>query len=297
MRTARTWLPLIVALIVALAGCNKPPEAGGKNPEKVYGTIISLSPGTTELIGNYLMEGTVLRGRTAACNYPPHVTSVPVVCSVKPDYEKIAEIKPDLIVYDKTLFTDADIEKLKQVAPRADHLVFEGDTVDSYMDFVYRLGSALQSATRFSEYVDKVHAKAMPGRTNPPDPRPKAMVLIGGGGTEYMAAGLDGFLADAIRSAGGTPIGPKSRKFETINVEALIQDNPNVIFTNSPAQVILADKRLQNVDAVKHQRIIEVNGDILLRAGTRVDRLLERFYSAIGNASHDMAQKGHRGEP
>jgi iron complex transport system substrate-binding protein len=286
MRLFRVVVPLVLILL-GVTACKQEQNFGGKNPTKVYGSVISLSPGTTEIIGNLALEGSVLVGRTQACNYPPHVTDVPVVCSDKPDYEKIAKIQPDLIVLDATLFSPAEIEKLKQVAPRADFRILDAKTVDQFIDFIYRLGSDLQSSSRFSEYADKVYAKSRVARTNPPEPKPKVAVLIGGGG-EYWAAGTEGFLADTIRGGGGIPVGPKSVKFERVNVETLVAENPDVIMTGKDKDQIEKDPRLASISAIKSKSVYNFDPDILLREGTRVDMLLDKMNSVIAARSAEM---------
>lgn len=273
----------LLALVAALAiGCNQVDNVGGKTPKRSAKTVISLSPSTTELIGQYSLNPSILKGRTQACNYPPNMLNVPVVCSVKPDYERIASLKPDLIVYDAILFNPSDIDKLKQAAPDATILEFKANSVDEFIDSAYRLGAEVESGSRFSEYLDKVYAKSRVGRSNPPDPKPKFAVLLAGGG-EYMVAGTDSFLADAIRSAGAEPVGPKSTKFETMPVEALIEANPDLILVADDAAPILKDPRLASVRAVKDKAVEVLKGDVLLRAGVRVDKMIEKF-TALANA-------------
>jgi iron complex transport system substrate-binding protein len=280
---------LIPLLLLVAWGCNQPPSVGGYQPPKSFKTVVSLSPSTTELIGSYAMDPGVLKGRTQACNYPTTVLNIPVVCSVKPDYERIAGMKPDLIVYDDTLFSQADIEKLKQVSGDVFLFPMKSKTVDEYIDSVYKLGALLESSSRFSEYVDKVYAKSRVGRSNPPNPQPKVEVLIGGGNTEFMAAGTDGFLGDVIRSSGGEPLGPKSVKFETVSIEALVQANPDLILTNEDVNTILKDPRLATVSAVKAKAVYAINADILLRAGARVEKLIEKVSALISSRSAEMA--------
>jgi len=285
MRLTRVLAPLL--LLFSAAACKKEENFGGKNPTKVYGSVVSLSPSTTELIGNLALEGSVLVGRTQACNFPPHVTSVPVVCSDKPDYERIAKLQPDLIVLDAILFSPAEIEKLKQVAPKAEFRILDAKNVDQFIDFVYRLGSDLQSSSRFSEYADKVYAKSRVARSNPPEPKPKVAVLIGGAG-EYWAAGTDSFLADTIVGGGGIPVGPKSAKFERVNVETLVAENPDVIMTGDSKKQIEKDPRLASLRGVKSKSVYDFDPDILLRAGTRVEILLDKMNSVIAARSAEM---------
>ena len=91
---------LILTLLLPLSGCADKPARLARRP-KVYRKIISLSPGTSEIVASDA-DATTLKGRTAACNFPQNMmASIPIVASIKPDYEKIQSLKPDMILYDK----------------------------------------------------------------------------------------------------------------------------------------------------------------------------------------------------
>ncbi|MEZ5163592.1 MAG: hypothetical protein R2688_07525 [Fimbriimonadaceae bacterium] len=72
--------------------------------------------------------------------------------------------------------------------------------------------------------------------------------------------------------------GSDSKKFETVNVEQLLQWNPDIILTTEEgAKAIGADARLKSLNAVRDLYVFGTDPDILLRAGVRVDDLLENF--------------------
>lgn len=290
MRFFRAGLGFLLLLGLLPAGCQPKENLGGKDPARSYKKVISLSPSTSELIGNYALDPTILKGRTQACNYPPALLNVPVVCSVKPDYEAVARANPDLIVYDATLFNPADIEKLKQAAPNADLLEFKANSVDEYIDSVFRLGAAVESSSRFSEYVDKVYTKSRIGMSETLDPKPKMAVLLAEGG-EYMVAGTKSFWGDVITKSGGEAIGPDSSKFETMPIEALVQGNPDIIIVADDGSRVQADPRLKTVSAIRGKSIEAIPGDVLLRAGMRVDKLIEKF-NALATSRSDAMKGG-----
>ncbi len=162
----RIWRWIVLLLTATwLVGCNPPDTVvGGKN--RPYGTkiMVSLSPSLTELVRQTGMFMD-LAGRTASCNYPPGLESVPVVMSgVKPDYEKIAKIKPHVIFLESDLFSAADIEKLSQTG--AQIFKFKANSIDEFKDQIYRLGALIGSEKNFSESKQPV---AKP-RLSPPIP-------------------------------------------------------------------------------------------------------------------------------
>ncbi|RYG87739.1 cobalamin-binding protein, partial [bacterium] len=92
-RALLVLLPLASLVLGGLAtgGCQQAQAIGGKARPTIYRRIVSLSPSTSEVL---VSNGIPLSGRTAACDYPANVKSVPVVAGVKPDYEALAKVKP-----------------------------------------------------------------------------------------------------------------------------------------------------------------------------------------------------------
>ena len=111
---ARAFLFALLGMLLALGGCQPATVIGGGiPPTKRYRTIASLSPSTTEIVASNIYTITLV-GKTAQCNYPTMKVGVPIVMNgVKPNYERLAQIRPMAIVYDESLFTQADIDKLK----------------------------------------------------------------------------------------------------------------------------------------------------------------------------------------
>ncbi len=269
----------LFSLLSLLAGCQERPILGGRTAPKTYSKIISLSPSTTEIIASF-SEGDALKGRTASCNFPDFVARIMTVASTKPDYERIASIKPDLIVYDRVLYSDADIEKLKQTG--AELYPFDIHTVDGLIDWVYRYASKTGNEKRFAEYVDKIYAARQAAQAKVPSPRPSVAIIIGSG--PYMIAGLQTFQSDVVNLSGGQAVGPNSARFEPIDTEKLIALNPQAIFTDQPPDAILKDARLGTLEAIRRRRVARVNPDVLLRAGARVHKLIEAMSRFLQSA-------------
>lgn len=107
-------------------------------------------------------------------------------------------------------------------------------------------------------------------------------MLIGQPGS-YLAPGTDSFWADILRQCGVNPLGPKAKAFAPINVEAIVQADPQVIFTSTGVGAkVLGDPRLQTVAAVKNKRVYEIETDVLVRRGARIDMLVDSIGVAIG---------------
>ncbi|CAN5469254.1 N/A [soil metagenome] len=277
----RRFAPFL-ALAVLLAGCTTTatPVGGQPRPKRIT-SVVSLSPSTTELVTTINYTG-ILKGRTASDNYPKSVETVPVVASVKPDYEQIKTISPGLIVYDASLYNAGDIQKIKELG--FDTFAIDANTIDDYTTELYKLGSLLAGETSVSDYIDRVLSSRSSAMGDAPSPKPKVAVILPGSGGEHYIAGTKSFVADVVRASGGEPVGPDADKFVPLSPESIVGQAPDTIVIgakadNAAAQVglILNDARLRSLPAIVNKRIIPIDEDVLARRGSRVDKLIDNL--------------------
>ncbi len=271
---------LIVSALALAVGCGPAnQQLGGRPRQKVYRSIVTLSPSTTELLSvTQQLNAQRVRGRTAADNYPKAtVDQIPIVASVKPDYEKIAAIKPDLVLYDKDLFNANDVEKIKKLG--ADTFVLDAVTVDDLVKELYALGSMVGGETNVSDYVDKIYAARAASASI--TVHPKVAIIMPGDGGAHMIAGTDSFDADVVKSAGGQLVGPKGSIFVPLDPEFLLTQNPDWIISVGAPTALLTDPKLKALKAVSQGKIFGISADILLRRGARVDSLITAIFDKI----------------
>lgn len=265
---------------LALVGCLDTDQ------KKIYGegfdnptSIVSLSPSSSEVLGKW-GPFEHLKGRTASCNWPSFIGSIPVVLDqTKPNFEKIAALKADLVVYDPQLFNADDIAKIEQLGAKT--LAWDPMTVDELIEDVHKMGASTRSEIKSSEYADLVYVAKRRALAEAQDPSPTVVLVIPGTGGEPMIAGANSFQADVIRSAGGKPLGPDSDRFVTLNAEALVAQNPDVIIVTGKKSAILGDPRFASISAVKNGRVEEITADAALRRGGRVDLFITAMSGMI----------------
>jgi len=288
MRLMRRALVLLLVLVAAI-GCQQQAMTGGKPRPKGSHTVVSLAPGTTELATAFGSTYNLL-GRTQACNYPVGVEHAPVVATTKPDYEKISSINPEVILYDSTLYSPGDIQKLQSLGPKL--VEVKGDTVDQFIQCLFPLGKALHNESKMSEYADNILAARNGALADPlPKEQKVAMVMTSDKGLGYVAAS-GSFQADCGRAAGANIVGPQGNAFLPVNVEAFLQMNPDIIVVavsrkdaDKDIQALLSDPQLQGLNAIKAKRIVPVDGDVLLRRGSRVDKLIDSLHRSLKKVS------------
>lgn len=282
MRRAPRILPgLLIAVLLGL-GCAKSNRLIVYGvPAKAARSIVSLSPSTTEVVA--LKGGTnFLAGRTSSCDFPTFVKKIPVVCSIKPDYEKIAEIKPDLIVYDPDLFNASEVAQMKNYC-RMEPFALGGDTVADFEDNLYKLAQLYTGETFMSQYVDQVESAKRASMADPVTPKPKVALLLPGDHSEHMIAGTKSFQADEIRCATGEPVGPDARMFVKLNAESLIQMNPDIILVaGNDTAPITNDPRLKSLAAVQKHRVRAIIAGAILRRGARVPDVIDQLHGTFG---------------
>jgi iron complex transport system substrate-binding protein len=296
----RRWVPflLLLSVVFTLFGCGQKAPQQRPVREKFYARIVSLSPSTTELVGS-TADITRLVGRTQACNWPTSLGGTPVVASVKPDYERITEIDPDLVVYDGDLFNEQDIERLKAAAPNADFWAMTAKTYDEYIQQVFELGSLLGTEMRMNDYINKVRAERAGVEAAPYDQTMRvAIVMPGGGVGGDMIAGTNSFLANIVRIAGGEPVGPDADNFVPVNPEALVGWNPDVILVpasnqdTSGAVALIRNPQYSTIGAVRERRVRAINSDIMLRRGSRLENLIAGVHASINPGEIRIAPRG-----
>lgn len=274
----------LAGLLLLSGGCGSPNDAAFKRPKKLYGTVVSLSPGTTEIISMEFGSERLV-GRTASCNFPASVEKIPIVTKgPKPDYEKLAEMKPDLIVYDPVLYNDQDVQKLKELG--IDLFALKAGSLNEFEKSLYVFGSLTKSETNMSDYVTKIEGARGHANASNETAKPKVAVIMPGKGSEHSIAGLSSFQADLVRAAGGTPVGPAADRIVALNVESLIRDDPDIVVVagdKKDRESVSADPRFQALKAVKGKRVFSFDPDIILRAGSRVDVAITKLAEVIGS--------------
>ena len=273
----------LFALLLLISGCKKSQQQIGGIPlAKRYTTVVSLSPGATELISSKLTNVRLI-GRTAQCNWPTTNAKLPIVMKgVKPNYELIAELKPGIVLYDDLLFQEADIAKFKELG--IDTFAIKGNTLTDFEKCVFQLGRTFHGESNCSEYVDNIDAAVAAAKGSPPSKKLKVAVLMPGEGSEHFIVGTESFIADVIRASNGEIVGPKGASFVPTSAESLVSMNPDVIISAGAGAAIEKDPRLQSISAIRAKRVIPVNPDILLRRGARVNLLIRGIYDILSEA-------------
>jgi iron complex transport system substrate-binding protein len=271
----RRVLLCLTALSLLLVGCGKPEVKGTSTSRpKIYLRIVSLSPSTTEVLF-FLRQNLPksLIGRTKYDDEPGMAASIPILGDVKPYYEKIQAAKPDLVVYDKGIYSDDDIAKIKGMGIKT--YEYGPKTLEDYKRQLFEIAELIGGEDKASKMVDEAFAAAGNARASVTKPTSVA-VIMPGKGSEHMIAGAQTFVANMAKETGCKVVGPDVDKFVNLSPEVLLQQDPDCIITAGDATPFVQDSRFANLKAMKNHRVFGIiNQGLCLRAGHRVDKLLE----------------------
>lgn len=282
--TMNRFLGTLVVGALLLAGCAPTNQAriGGLPRPKVIRSMISLSPSTSELM-NANQQYQIFQGRTASCDWPISVKNTQVVAEVKPDYEKIASLKPDLIMVDKQLYSEADLAKIKQLGGQ----IFEWDpkTLAEYKQRMVDLSALIGGENTTSVYLDRIDDVIQSAKERAAGKHASVAIVLPDKSGQHLWLGTESFQGEEVRDAQLNLIGPKGDKFVPLDAEALIKADPDyVLIASRNPDEFLKDTRFAGLKAVKGGAAFGLNPDLILRRGGRVDLLIDNLSKKIYGA-------------
>ncbi|MDD9953247.1 MAG: ABC transporter substrate-binding protein [Candidatus Woesearchaeota archaeon] len=226
--------------------------------------ILSLHPGTTELLFA-LGAGDMLVGRSEDSLYPAAATKIPSVWDTVDDV-MVDVFEPELVLlgpgqgdligdkYEKVLFDPQSIDMIyEQILDLGERL---GKQVEADM-IVHDIRSAI---AQVSEKATKFHPVRVYCEVHHND-----------------TVASSGYVSELLQLAGGTPFQGQ------VNVEAVQAFDPQMIISCVPGEdeynVELLEGRegWQGLNAVKYERVFNVQGDMLHRPGPRLVQGIKRL--------------------
>ena len=289
----RLWRIIFISLILSLlaaSACQTGQPQGSVTDDlgrsvaikNIPRRIISLSPSNTEIVYALGLEERLI-GVTSYCNYPPSVKSKPVVSEYSVvDVEKIVSLQPDLILADsihKATVIPA-LERLNipvlAINPADLEETFRGIEMIGRVTGKGQVAEDLVSSLK--KRVDSVTGKTA-GLTAPERPRTFFLTWH----DPLWTAGSGTLVNDLILLAGGANIASALDGHRQMELESVVQSNPQVILVlssmgeqNTSLEYIKNEPRFQATEALKKGRVYPVDADIFGRATPRsVDGLEE----------------------
>jgi len=255
-----------------------------KQPE----TIISLAPSNTEILFALGLGDRVI-AVSEYCNYPPEAqdrTKIGGFSTV--NIEKVVDLKPDLVLATCGV-QEAIVEELERLGLTV--IALDAKNIEDVIKNIRLVGKAtgqLEIAEELARRLEQ-RIKAVTDKTRdlPDNQKPKVFYEIWN--DPLMTVGPGTFIHHLIHLAGGVNIALDSKtEYPVYNLELLIERNPEVIIislghgsSTTSVEGVKSREGWQIIDAVKNNRVYNINADIIARTGPRIADALEEIAGYI----------------
>ncbi|MDP7079955.1 MAG: cobalamin-binding protein [Candidatus Undinarchaeales archaeon] len=265
---------LIVALLLTVAlfaGCTSGDGPATPSGEQGDVRIISISPGTTEIVFALGM-GDKMVGVTTYCNYPPAALEVEKVGDVlNPSVERIVSLKPTLVL--GIVDQSAVAERLTPHGINV-HLM-NATSLDGVMDEMATIARLTGAGEEGERIVADLRGRiaAVRERTTTLDETARPTVFVEVWDEPLMSAGPGTFTHDVVISAGGRPALDLTMPWPNVDAEAVIVAKPQVVLlthTNRTIEHLRARPGWNAIPAVKDERVYLIDPDAVSRPGPRI---------------------------
>ena len=230
--------------------------------------IVSLSPGTTEMLFALGLGGSVV-GDTVYCDYPLAARKIAKIGDVNTSYEKVLALRPDLIVADGVANARA-VARLTQMGQPvlAIHPTSLSEVEDSLRQIGARTGTQQKAALVIVQMERQARLAAAIAQR---DKRRRPRVLIVVQTNPLWTAGAGTFMDDLVVRAGGINAGASVTSYGAFSREQVLAHPPDVVLGDAGVQAAFrADPLLSRLSAVRQGRFYALPADLTSRPGPRL---------------------------
>ncbi len=246
--------------------------------------IISLAPNLTEMIYELGIDS-ILIGNTTYCNYPKDTINKEKIGDLLTvDYEKIIELKPDLIFITVEGNAKESYDKLRKLGFKlfvSNPRNFAGikKTVRD-ISKIFRIENIANNKIKlWDEVIEKVKSEALHQKKH------NGMFLVSL--KPVMLAGGNTFVNEFLKIVGIENIASDSKvSYPLFSREEILTRNPEIIIHAISKDGI--EREISNnypewkkIDAVKNQNIIKVDPDLFFRPGPRYPMATRDLWNKI----------------
>ena len=246
--------------------------------------IISLAPSITEMLFALEMGERVV-GVTSYCDFPAAAkTKEKVGDTLKPNLERLVALKPDLVL----ISTASQLEKITQQLDQLGIPVFVTNpkSVAGVLTSIRKLGELTGAEQQAEKLTAEMQARiATVQRQTAAQTVPRVLYILQL--SPLITAGKNTFINDLITQAGGRSIsGEEVADYPQFSRETALARAPEVIIVPEShgtelVNVEAVKQAFATTPAVKNNRIVGVNPDVIDRPGPRIVEGLEALRAGI----------------
>jgi iron complex transport system substrate-binding protein len=244
--------------------------------------IVSLSPGTTEMLFALGLKGRIVAD-TTYCDYPAEAKALPKIGDVNTSVEKVIAQRPDLVVASASANRRA-LEPLE----RARIVVFtvEPKTLDGAYDAYRRLGLITGQTREAQQMIKSMQSRVAAVKAAVAKDGRRPRVLLPVQIDPLMVVGSDNFMDDLVTLAGGVNAARDVGKgWVTLSPERVVVLKPDVIIAGKEtAPRIRSKPGWGTIPAVRNNAIYSLRSEAA-RPGPRMADALEELARLLHPAS------------
>ena len=251
--------------------------------------IVSLSPGNTEIAFALGLDNSII-GDTTYCDYPVAAQSKPKMGGFSTaNNELIVAAQPDLILT-SNIHLKSVVGQLESLLPGTAVFTLNPKTLQDVLDAMILVGRITDHLEQATTAVDALQARmdAVTAKIKNLTESQKPKVLYVLYPSPLMSVGPDTPQNELIGLAGGISISRDMPDgYPTVSIEVLVAANPGIIITSgmgtalSAKEEVLNNPQLADIAAVKNNKVLEVDGNIVQRMGPRLWDGLEALAKLI----------------
>ncbi|WP_048114220.1 ABC transporter substrate-binding protein [Methanoculleus sp. MH98A] len=246
--------------------------------------IVSLAPSNTEILYALGLDDRIV-AVTERCDYPPATANKPKVGGFSTvNIEKVIAAEPDLI-FAAPANTDEVIDRLRTLGMTV--VFLDPQTIDGVLHDIELAGRATgqeeQASTLIEELRDRIGVVAEKAAGSQAEKPSVAHVIWH---DPLWVCGQGTFQNEVITIAGGTNAFGSVDGWSIVSLEEFITTNPDYILVSSGSGMdrdgydaiynyIINEPRLQNLDAVRNDRVYVIDADVVSRGSPRIVDALE----------------------
>lgn len=238
--------------------------------EKPAQRVAVIGPGATETIFQLGLENRLV-GRDQISDYPQAAQKIPIIGNYTgPFYEKIVAVHPDLMIMQGETWNNA--ARLNEISQKihAPVAALTATNLHGVAEDIRKIGAWLGAGAKAEQLAAPLDALIKTA------PKPTATAFVEIARAPLWTAGDDTLVGDAV-NLGGFKNVANVTGYKQFSMESLLALNPDVYIvpTDNPdaAKVLSSlqhDPQLRKLPAVKAGHVIVIDGDLLLRPGTRL---------------------------
>jgi iron complex transport system substrate-binding protein len=286
---SKYWI--LFSLVISM-GCENQGNQQSKNSQKKrkeFQTVIGISPALTEMLFALIPEKNVA-GVTKQCNYPADKIKKKQRLETYPmDFEKLLEMKPDLVVTEKGISSIQDIQKMQNLGLHVIEFQYHNtrDILNAMEKLMKMLPILPEAKSLHDSLTRALNTQEEKYKHQTRQERPSVLVITWI--DPIFAYGFETWMTDKIRLAGGRNVLEEKldKPYPTLSRETILDLNPDILFGGTFEQMDTSFFRLypelRTISAYRNKCIFALNDDLATRPGPRFMEGIQELEKCIND--------------